>query len=99
MERQKKANKKSWFGVSAILMSLFLSCVTFLYWGNSIVASDSVYNEKLSESGEAIVEINENVELTEDFIVNGDKTLTGTGDLTLNGTITVTSGSTLTVDE
>lgn len=91
--------RKRWLGLSATLLSLFLGLAGFFFSGNSIVASDSVYKQGLAEEGEAIVEVNENVELTEDFVVVGKKTLTGTGTLELNGSITVTSGSTLTVDD
>ena len=99
MKRQNSRKRKYWLGLGVTLLSLSLGLVGFLFSGNSIVASDSIYKQQLAEEGEAIVAVDENVELTEDFVVVGDKTLTGEGTLNLNGTITVTSGSTLTVDD
>lgn len=94
-----RINKKYLLGLGAVVMTLSIGCVGVSVVRDGIIANASVYGEQLTESGEAIVEVDGDVELNEDLVVNGDKTLTGNGTLTLNGKITVTNGSTLTVEE
>lgn len=99
MKEYLKNHKKIWIILSATMLSLSLGIAASFYFGNSINASDSIYKTQLAEDGDAVVAVNENVELEEDFKVVGNKILTGDGALNLNGSITVTSGATLTVDD